>query len=237
MQCGRDIGKLENVKVWRYIAVGILAVGAVYAYIYRQELGQKLGIFNSHTYTTLEDASTAQTTPSVRPAHIDWQVVDRSSDGFKVDMPRDIKDIQVPSYNESGAVEPVTMIYSNPDGETTFSVAWADNPPVARSSEKVPERILETARAGALARTQTTLVSESRSSPGGNPAHDFIGKNSGGGLLQSRLIYAGQRLYMLTAAFPSASARREQDVARFFNSFKVNSPTRIPESLPAASSK
>jgi len=29
----------------------------------------------------------------------------------------------------------------------------------------------------------------------------------GGGILNSRLIYAGSRLYMLIAAFPSVSAR------------------------------
>ena len=38
-----------------------------------------------------------------------------------------------------------------------------------------------------------------------------------------RLIFAGSRLYMLNAAFPSAAARRERDVTRFFNSFSVTS--------------
>jgi hypothetical protein len=40
--------------------------------------------------------------------------------------------------------------------------------------------------------------------------------------MNSRLIYAGQRLYMLTAVFPSAGARRDADVSRFFNSFAIN---------------
>jgi hypothetical protein len=31
---------------------------------------------------------------------------------------------------------------------------------------------------------------------------------------------------MLTAAFPSAAARRDQDVARFFNSFSVVAPAK-----------
>jgi hypothetical protein len=39
---------------------------------------------------------------------------------------------------------------------------------------------------------------------------------------------------MLIAAFPSASARREQDVSRFFDSFAIVSQDRVLETLPAA---
>jgi hypothetical protein len=52
--------------------------------------------------------------------------------------------------------------------------------------------------------------------------------------MNSRLIYINPRLYMLIAAFPSESARREQDVARFFDSFAIVSSERIPETLPLA---
>jgi hypothetical protein len=41
--------------------------------------------------------------------------------------------------------------------------------------------------------------------------------------MDSRLIYAGSRLYMLTVAFPSSGARREKDVTRFFDSFVITS--------------
>jgi hypothetical protein len=40
---------------------------------------------------------------------------------------------------------------------------------------------------------------------------------------------------MLTAAFPSMGARREQDVTRFFSSFTVLQSSSIPTTLPAAS--
>jgi hypothetical protein len=39
---------------------------------------------------------------------------------------------------------------------------------------------------------------------------------------------------MLIATAPSAAARHEQDVIRFFNSFTVDSNTQIPETIPAA---
>jgi hypothetical protein len=37
---------------------------------------------------------------------------------------------------------------------------------------------------------------------------------------------------MLIATAPSAAARHEQDVIRFFNSFTIDGNTQIPETLP-----
>jgi hypothetical protein len=204
----------------------------VCVYFYRQELG----IVGPHTFgsgsaTTTERAATLLN----RPARITWQTVNRPKEGFKVEMPADPKEIQVPAYNESGGTEQINMIFSNPDGATAFAVAWADNPPVVRINNRAPDRTMDMARDGALARTQTSMVNETRSSLGGNPARDFTSRNVGGGVMDSRMMYAGNRLYMLIAVFPSTGARREQDVTRFFNSFAAAGSGSIPESLPAAS--
>ena len=59
-------------------------------------------------------------------------------------------------------------------------------------------------------------------------------KTRGGGVMDVRLMYVGHRLYMLIAAFPSISVRRDQDVTRFFNSFKLVPSSKIPETMPAA---
>jgi hypothetical protein len=197
----------------------ILVVGLIYVYLHRQELG--LG--GSRGGPALE---TAVLTPAqngrTSPAPIIWEKVDRSSDGFTVEMPTGVQETRVPAYNERGAEEPVKMIFSNPNAETTFSVSWADNPPVARVNQRSAERTLEMARDDALNRTQTALVNESVASFDGFPARDFTAQNANGGMMNSRLIYAGQRLYMLTAAFPSTAARRESDVSRFFNSFAMD---------------
>ncbi len=163
----------------------------------------------------------ALTPPAPHPASIVWQSVDRTPDGFKVQMPADIKEIQVPAYNEQGGSEQVDMIYAYPDSETCFSVAWADNPPVERANFEVPDRTLDMARDDAMARTQTTLVEESTFSQQGFPGRYFSSRNLGGGVMNSRLILARKRLYMLTATFPTAGARRDEDVAHFFNSFSV----------------
>jgi hypothetical protein len=204
--------------VFSILLSAILVIGLIYVYLHRQELG--LG--GSHPAAIEEiansvPAQTGQTTP----APIVWEKVDHSSDGFKVEMPTGVQETQVPAYNEQGGEEPVKMIFSNPSADTTFSVSWADNPPVARVNQRSAERTLEMARDDALNRTQTALVNESGTTLDGFPARDFTAQNANGGTMNSRLIYAGQRLYMLTAVFPSAAARRDTDVLRFFNSLEI----------------
>lgn len=216
-----------------YIALMVLGIGGlVYAFLHRKELGltgsQALGSGASSLSALTSSGS------SGRPARITWEKLDRSADGFKVELPEDPKQLQVSSFNEGGASEPVNMIFSSPDGSTTFAVAWADNPPVMRVNNNAPDPTIDMARDGALARTQSSLVNEIRNTPQGYPGRDLVARNVGGGILDSRLIVAGPRLYMLIATYPSMSARREADVTRFFNSFSVTAPARIPETLPAA---
>jgi len=219
------------VKRWHYIVLAVIVIlGITYVYLHRQDLG----LVGPRSYGGGNRGSLDLPYLSSHPPRITWATVDRQKDGFKVEMPIDVKEIQVPAYNETGGVDQVSMIFSNPSSDTTFSVSWADNPPVIRVNGRSPDRTLDMARDEALARTQTTLVTETRSSPGGLPARDIVSTNSGGGVMDTRLIFAGQRLYMLTAVFPSMDVRREQDVIRFFNSFAVTESRSVPESLPAA---
>lgn len=217
-------------KRWHYIALaglGILAIA--YVYLHRQELGlagpQSIG------------SSSSLIASSSHPSPITWQQVDRPNDGFRVEMPTDVKELQIPAYNESGGTDQVNMIFSNADAETSFSVAWADDPPVVRANGRSPDRVLDMARDDALARTQTTLVTETRNTSEGMASRDIVAHNTGGGVMDTRLIYTGERLYMLVAAFPSSNARREQDIIRFFNSFKITESTRIPQAMPSAPAK
>ncbi len=204
-------------KRWPYILlVVILILGAVYVYRHRVDLG-----IVSPAGSANEESTSSGIPASARPASITWEAVDRSSDGFKVEMPVEIKQIQVPAYNFQGGAEQVDMLYSYPNQETCFAVSWADEPPVERVNSDVPDKTLDMARDDAMQRTETTLVSETTLSQQGFPARDFSARNIGGGVFNARLILARKRLYMLTATFPSVDARREQDVIRFFNSFSV----------------
>lgn len=208
------VGKLRSVKRWYYLVLGaILVCGGVYIYYHRQALG------------LTGSASDATDTSSPQPAHITWQTVDRTPEGFKLDMPADIRQIEVPAYDGTGGADQVDMIYSYPNSVTSYSISWKDNPPVERAARENPETTLDSARDGALTRTEAVLVTESRSTREGYPTRDFVGRNESGGIFNARLILAGQRLYLLIAAFPGASARRDSDVSRFFDSFQVlNAP-------------
>lgn len=186
---------------------------------------QQLGLTQRKATGAGDDQNTQTASAGPHPASIEWQKVERDKDGFQLDMPDDVKQIQIPAYTETGGTQQLSMIVSNPGTETTFSVAWEDNPPVARVNRQAVDRTLEMARDGAIARTHTALLNETRENTQGYPGLSFEARNAGGGILSARLIYAAPRLYMLTATFPSAGARRERDVSRFFNSFTITAPS------------
>ncbi len=163
-----------------------------------------------------------------------WRPVDEPSLGFKLEMPGDPKRVTVQATTEAGTTEPINMLLVKSDPDRSYAIAWSDKPPVARMNDLVPDKTLDQARDGALTRTSTTLVTESRNSPQGYPGRDIVAHNVGGGVLDTRFVYAGSRLYMLIAASPSAASRHQDDVIHFFNSFTISSNTPIPETLPAA---
>jgi hypothetical protein len=132
----------------------IMILVVVYVYRHRVDLG-----IVSPAGKGNEESTSSGIPASARPANIAWEALDRTSDGFKVEMPVEIKQIQVPAYNFQGGAEQVDMIYSYPNPETCFAVAWADEPPVERANSDVPDKTLDMARDDAMQRTETTLVS------------------------------------------------------------------------------
>lgn len=224
-------GKLEGVKRWVLIGIIVLGMAGAAGFLY---LGGGPYVAAQLHWRLSRAPGGVELGGSGAPA-IAWQRVERPDEGFRVDLPGDAKDLQVPAYNESGSAEPVKMLVASPDGETTFAVSWQDNPPVARVNNRLPERTLEMARDGMLARTRTTLASDSRLTLKGYPARDIAARNPSGGVLNARLIYAGERLYTLLALYPSSEARHERDVKHFFNSFQPAGQAGIPEAMPAAS--
>jgi hypothetical protein len=200
-----------------YFGLGILVLGAIAycIYVYRVELGI------AAPPKTPTGESSDQTAAGPQPAKIEWQLVDRTPDGFRVQLPAGFDETLIPAYNALGGVEQVNMLLSNPGSNTTFAVAWADHPPVERASSQDAEKTLDMARDGALARTQTVLTGQSMTRIDGYPVCQFSGRNDEGGILNARLILAGTHLYMLIATFPSSATRREADVNRFFDSFSL----------------
>jgi len=212
--------------VYLYLIVILAGIGAIYAWSHRAELGFVRTLLPKRAADGLLQTGQAEA--------LEWREVDKSTMGFKLEMPGEPKQIVVQATSETGMNEPVNMLLVKPDSETSFAIAWEDKPPVARVNDLVPDKTLDQARDGEMARTDTTLVSESRTAPQGFPGRDIVTHNAGGGVLDTRFVYAGSRLYMLIAASPSSTARREEAVIRFFNSFTVAGNTQIPEELPAA---
>lgn len=217
-------------RVYFYLVIILVLIGAVYVWNHRADLSSMSSWLPSRSTEGFVQ-------PGGSSPQLTWRPVDESAQGFKVEMPGDPKNVVVQATNEVGGNEPISMILTKPDSTRTYAVAWADKPPVARMNDLVPDKTLDQARDGALNRTETMLVSEIRSNPQGFPGRDVVSRNAGGGVLDTRFIYAGSRLYMLIATAPSVAARHEEDVIRFFNSFAISSNTQIPETIPAATAR
>ncbi len=197
-----------------YFVLIVVVVGVIAYFVYEHRAWLGLGSAGG-------GVPTEETNTDLQPAHASWHPVDRTQNGFRIDMPSDASEIQIPAYNTNGDAEEMEMIVATPNAETTYAIAWDDNPPVERASGEAVERTLDNARDGALARSQTTLMGESHANFQGYPARDFSGQNQSGGLFNARLILAGKKLYMMIVAFPAPSARRDEDVNHFFDSFKL----------------
>lgn len=191
--------------------------------VYRNR--QTLG-FGSPAPAAPETSTASRKMPAPQPARIVWQSIDRTMDGFKIEMPANAQQIKIPAYNEHGSSEQVDMLYAYPDPQICYSISWEEDPPVERINSHMPDRTLDMALVDALERSQTMLVSKSEISQQGFPGREFTARNIGGGVFSARLVLARHRLYMLTAAYPSSEARRDEDVSRFFNSFSVVAPSR-----------
>jgi hypothetical protein len=210
------------VKRWHFFALAAgIAAGGIYLYLQGgSALGGLFSSISGRTGAFVKGGSA-------------WHTIDRPGDSFKVAMPAVPNDSQAPAYSPSGATETVHMLIASPASDITYALTWQDNPPVARVSQSI-DRTLYMARDGMLARTETTIVNESRGFYRGFPCLDIAARNNAGGTLDARLLLVDDRLYALIAGFPSEEARREKDVQRFFNSLVPASPAGIPENVPAA---
>ena len=257
MQAQRQLGTLLAVKNWPYLLIILIVVAGVayLAWTDRERLGlhmfgasprsQKASSANGNASSDNESATSDNESPSpaapvnemkptqpaaeIKPAQIEWRLMNRPADGFRVELPAGPKESEVPVYTESGDTEHVKMLSSSPDGDTVYAVTWLDNPPIARVNNNVPNRTLDQARDGMLAHTHATLMSETPITSGGSPGREILAHNSGGGVLNARLIYVQSfgkhdRLYTLMALFPATGARHDQDVSHFFNSFVMAVP-------------
>jgi len=54
------------------------------------------------------------TNADLQPAHVSWRAVDRTQDGFRIDMPSDASEEQIPAYTANGGAEQMEMLVAMP---------------------------------------------------------------------------------------------------------------------------
>jgi hypothetical protein len=221
------LGRLESVMRLAAFALSIVVTGAVAycIFYYRVELGlvNKLNVPETTGTAGANQGQTNATQPAAAP---NWQMVDRSNDGFRIEMPGDVSEGHAPAFTGRGAQVEIPMIEASPHPENQFAVAWDEDPPVERAAGEAAEKTFDLAQAGALARTRAALAGERKSNAGGYPERDFTGRTYDGGVLSVRMVLAGRQLYTLIVTSPSASAEHDADVDRFFSSFRLTVTSR-----------
>ncbi len=202
-----------KIRTYLSILAVVLIVAGYYVYSHWDS-------WQRNSFTILS-STPASGTRNVGSSAIQWRNVDETAYGFQVDLPSTPVETTTQATNERGAHEAVKMLLAHADANTDYAIAWEDNPPVARVHGDQVEAIFDAARTQAIDATYTAQLSEQRNSDQGFPARQFVAKNAQGGYLDARFIWAAPRLYMLIATFPSEKARKEADISRFFQSFKV----------------
>lgn len=200
-------------RSYLYILMVILAAAGYYV---REHWEQ----WQRNSFTIVSSTKGINTEHSGKSV-VKWQMSNQASYGFQIEVPSTPVETTALATNEHGAHEPVKMLMAHPDANSTFAIAWEDNPPVARVHGDEVDAIFDAARTQAIDATYTAQLSERRDTDQGYPARQFVAKNSNGGYLDARFIWASPRLYMLIATYPSDQDRNEADITHFFQSFKV----------------
>ena len=200
-------------RSYLYILVVVLAAAGYYIHEHWDQ-------WQRNSFTIVSSTQTPNRS-NANKAALKWQVANESSVGFQVEVPSRTVETTVQATNEHGSQEPVKMLIAHPDANSSFAVAWEDNPPVARVNSDQVDAIFEEAKTQAINATYTSQLSDRRDTDQGYPARQFVAKNANGGYLDARFIWASPRLYMLIATYPTGQDRSEPDITHFFQSFKI----------------
>src|SRR5271165_5326780 len=109
-------------RVYISVVAILLVIGVILALRFRSNIGFLREWLPTRSSNSVLDAAAGK--ESV------WRPVDESSQGFKVEMPGDPRQIVVQADNEAGSTEPISMLQVKPQPDRSFAIAWADKPPV-----------------------------------------------------------------------------------------------------------
>ena len=89
------------------------------------------------------------------------------------------------------------------------------------SARNRPDQALESARDGSLGKIQGALLNQKRIEVQGYPALEMQARARGNSLVDSRMIVAGNRLYMIMAVATVEQDREPKTVRRVFESLRI----------------
>jgi hypothetical protein len=151
------------------------------------------------------------------PRH--WQTYMAPDGTFSLDLPGKptIETNQAPL--ESGGT--ITLHSINVAvGSSAYTCTYVE---LENASQKSPDQVLESARDGSLRNVQGTLITQNQLTVQGFPGLQFQAHARGNSLMDSRMVLAGNRLYMIMAVAADGQNAQPKTVERMFDSFKVNS--------------
>jgi hypothetical protein len=147
-----------------------------------------------------------------------WETYTAPDGSFSVELPGKpaVETTQAPV--EGGGTTALTLVSVKPTSATAYMCSYAEDENIGT---KPPDEALESARDGSLSKTEGTLISQKRMTVQGHPALDMQARARGNSLVDSRMIVAGKRLYMIMAVSSGQQDREEKTIQRMFESFKI----------------
>ena len=162
---------------------------------------------------------------SVLVAHYDellpyrWQTYVAPDGTFSIEVPGKPTLESKQTTLEGGGTATFHFLNVDATGKSAFTVAYVER---QNTTDKTEEEVLESARDGSLRNVQGVLVKQNRIKVQGYPALDVQAHARSNSFLDSRLVIAGDCLYMIMVVAPSEQARDPKSIQRFFDSFKLN---------------
>lgn len=147
-----------------------------------------------------------------------WQTYTAPDGSFSVELPGrpEVETTHAPL--EGGGTKAITFVSVKPNGRAAYVCSYADDENIGRKS---PDEALESARDGSLSKTQASVISQKRTTVQGYPALDMQARAGGNSLIDSRMIVAGKRFYMIMAVTPVQQDREDKTIERMVESFKI----------------
>jgi hypothetical protein len=152
-----------------------------------------------------------------------WRTYNAPDGSFSIELPGEptVKTVQIPA--EGGSTRVATILNVEATKSTGFTCTYIDDESIQTKS---PDQAFESTRDGSLRETQGTLISQERLTIQGFPAVDVHASAAGNSLLDSRMVLAGKRLYMIVAESTPAEGRDPTTIRRVLDSFKILSPSQ-----------